>query len=56
MTDDYVRIQRNMSTGNLILAVAVFLLAVTNFIQDRELKEVKEKLNKIEQTPKIKCD
>ena len=56
MADDCIRIQRNMSTGNVILAVAVLLISVTSYIQNGELKEMEKRLNKIEQTMEIKND
>jgi hypothetical protein len=51
--NDYIK---QHSDSLIVLAAAVFLLAAANFIQDRELKEMEKRFNKIEQTPEIKCD
>lgn len=51
--NDYIK---QHSDSLIVLGAAVFLLAAANFIQDRELKEMEKRFNKIEQTTKIKCD
>ena len=51
--NDYIK---QHSDCLIILAVAVFLIAVSNHIRDREIKEMEKRLNKIEQTMEIKND